>query len=395
MGRRVAVVGVGLSKFGVRNDVNIPELAWESIKEALDNSGLDQRDIEYFIVSNAGGWSSEFLPAIVIGEYAGLTPKGTARVEAACASGSAAIKLAHDIVSSGSADIVMAVGIEKMNESTTPTVVEFIGRAGSYFWEFENFGITFPGYYALHATAYMTRYGATEEDLAKVAVKNHYYGARNPKAQFQREITIEDVMKSRYIAWPLKLYDCSPITDGSATVILASEKIAKKITDTPVWIAGIGTASGTANLSKRDTYTSLKAAIIAAREAYKRAKIDSKNPVKYLDVAEVHDCFTIAEILAYEDLGFVGRGEGVKLVREGQTYIGGLIPVNLSGGLKAKGHPIGATGEAMIVELTRQLRQEVEKDRQAPIKNGVALAHNIGGTGHYAYVTILSLTRPR
>lgn len=228
MGRRVAVVGVGLSKFGVRNDVNIPELAWESIKEALDNSGLDQKDIEYFIVSNAGGWSSEFLPAIVIGEYAGLTPKGTARVEAACASGSAAIKLAHDIISSGSADIVMAVGIEKMNESTTPTVVEFIGRAGSYFWEFENFGITFPGYYALHATAYMTKYEATEEDLAKVAVKNHYYGARNPKAQFQREITIEDVMKSRYVAWPLKLYDCSPITDGSATVILASEKIAKK-----------------------------------------------------------------------------------------------------------------------------------------------------------------------
>ena len=393
--REVAIVGVGHSKFGVRNDVYMPELAWEAIKEALKDSGLEQKDIEYFIVSNTGGWSSEFLPAVVVGEYAGLTPKGTVRVEAACASGSAAVKLAYDMVASGHVDIAMAVGIEKMNESPTPTVVEFIGRAGNFFWEFENFGLTFPGYYALYATAYMSKYNATEEDLCKVAVKNHYYGARNPKAQFQKEITVEKCMSSRYIAWPLKLYDCSPITDGSTAVILASEDKAKELTDSPVWIAGIGSASGTSNLSKRTTFTSLEAAVVATENAYKNAGIDHDNPLKYIDVAEVHDCFTIAEVMAYEDLNFAKRGEGIEWVREEQTYIGGKIPINLSGGLKAKGHPIGATGEGMIAELTNQLLNRVEKDRQAPIKNGYALAHNIGGTGHYAYVTILSLSKPR
>ena len=390
--RKVAIVGVGHSKFGVRHDVNIPELAWESIKPALDDAGIGPEDIDYSIYANVGVWSSEPLPAVVINEYAGITPKGTVRVEAACSSGSAAIKLGHDIVASGQADIVLVTGIEKMNESPTPIVVELIGRAGNYFWEFEDFGLTFPGYYALYATAYMAEYGATEEDLCKVAVKNHYYASFNPKAQFPRKITVEDCMKSRYIAWPLKLFDCSPITDGSATVILASEDIAKKLTDTPVWIKAIGYGSGTSNLSKRENFLSLHASVVAAQMAYKRAGIDPQNPVKHIDVAEVHDCFTIAEILAYEDLGFAPRGRGVELIREEQTYIGGIIPVNLSGGLKAKGHPIGATGVAMAAELAKQLRQEVEKERQAPINHGVALAHNVGGTGHYAYVTIYSLS---
>jgi len=395
VGRNVAVVGVGHSRFGVRSDVNIGELAWESIKKALDDANIDQKDIEYFIVSSVGGWSSEYLPAVVIGEYSGLTPKGTSRVEAACASGSAAVKLAYEMVSSGAVDIAMAVGLEKMNESPTPVVVEFIGRAGNYFWEFHNFGLTFPGYYALYATAYMDKYGATEEDFCKVAVKNHYYGARNPKAHFQKEVTIEKCMTSRYIAWPLKLYDCSPITDGSAAVILASEDIAKKLTDTPVWIEAVGEASDTANLSKRDDFTYLRAARIAADKAYKKAGLeDGYNMYKYFDVAEVHDCFTIAEVLAYEDLRFAEPGRGIELVRNEETYVGGKIPVNLSGGLKAKGHPIGATGVGMVAELTNQLLQRVEKDRQAPIKNGRALAHNVGGTGHYAYVTILSLSKP-
>lgn len=371
----------------------MPELAWEAVKKALDDSGLEQRDIEYVVVSNAGGWSSEPLPAVVVSEYAGLYPNGCVRVEAACASGSAAIKLAHDIVSSGHAKIAIAIGLEKMNESPTPTVVEFIGRAGNYFWEFHNFGLTFPGYYALYATAYMDKYGATEEDFCLVSVKNHYYGARNPKAQFQKEVTVEQCMNSRYVAWPIKLFDSSPITDGAAAAILADEDTAKKLTDTPVWIKGIGYATGSSNLSKRSTFTSLEAGVLAGEMAYKKAGIDRDNPTKYIDVAEVHDCFTIAEIMAYEDLNFVGRGMGVKLIRDGDTYIGGKIPVNLSGGLKAKGHPIAATGVGMVAELTDQLRSRVEKDRQAPIKNGVALAHNIGGTGHYAYVTILSLSK--
>ncbi|MEB2836237.1 MAG: thiolase domain-containing protein [Desulfurococcales archaeon] len=395
MARRVAIIGTGHSKFGVRNDVNIAELAYESIRQAIDEAGIEPGEIDFAFVSNVGGWSSEPLPAVVALEYAGLTGVGTMRVEAACSSGSAAIKAGYDAIKSGEADIVLVLGVEKMNESPTPTVVEFIGRAGNYFWEFQNFGLTFPGYYALYATAYMAKYGATEEDLCKVAVKNHYYASLNPKAQFPRKITVEHCMQSRYIAWPLKLFDCSPITDGSAAVILASEEVAKKVTDSPVWIKAIGTASGTSNLSRRTDFTHLEAARKAAAMAYKKAGIDPENPVKYIDVAEVHDCFTIAEIMAYEDLGFAKPGEGYKLIREEQTYIGGLIPVNLSGGLKAKGHPLGATGISMAVDLSRQLLGRVEKGRQAPIKNGVALAHNIGGTGHYAYVTIYSLDKPR
>ena len=391
MGRRVAIVGVGHSKYGYRNDVSLVELAWESIKQALDDAGIGQEDIDYVVYGNVGVWSSEPLPAVVINEYAGLTPRGTVRVEAACATGSAAIKLGHGIVASGEADIVLVVGVEKMNESPTPTVVELIGRAGNYFWEFENFGLTFPGYYALYATAYMARYGATEEDLCRVAVKNHYYASMNPKAHFPRQITLEQCMQSRYIAWPLKLFDCSPITDGSAAVILASEEVARKLTDTPVWIKAIGTASDTSNISRRPDFLLRRGVMEAARMAYKKAGIDPENPARYLDAAEVHDAFTIAEILTYEELGFVKPGEGYKLIREGQTYIGGLIPVNVSGGLKAKGHPLGATGVGMAVELTKQLRGEADKGRQVPVKNGMAVANNVGGTGHYAYVMIYSL----
>ena len=391
----MAVVGYGHSKFGVRNDVNMAELAYEAIKEALETANLEPKDIEHVTVANAGGWSSEPLPAVVVAEYAGLTDKPLHRVEAACASGSSAVATAYMAVASGQADIAMAVGLEKMNESPTPTVVEFIGRAGNYFWEFQNFGLTFPGYYALYATAYMSRYGATEEDMCQVAIKNHYYASMNPRAQFPRRIDMETCMKSRYIAWPLKLYDSSPITDGAAAVVLASEEVAKKLTDSPVWIHAIGSSSGTANLSKRDDFTGLRAAQLAAQMAYKRAGLEAENAARYFDAAEVHDCFTIAEIMAYEDLGFAKRGEGYKLVKEGQTYIGGLIPVNLSGGLKAKGHPIGATGVSMVVELTKQLLHKVEPGRQAPIKKGMAIAHNVGGTGHYAYVTILGLEKPR
>ncbi len=395
MARNVAIVGTGHSKFGNRYDVNIAELAWEAIKQALEEAGVEQKDVEFVSFSNVGGWSSEGLASVVTLEYAGLTGAELYRVEAACASGSAAIKAAHDAIASGQADIAMAIGVEKMNESPTPTVIEFIGRAGNFFWEFQNFGLTFPGYYALYATRYLAEYGATEEDLCRVAVKNHYYASVNPKAQFQMPITVEKCMKSRYIAWPLKLFDCSPITDGAAAVVLASEEMAKKLTDSPVWIESIGVSSGTSNLSRRDDFLHLEAGTIAANRAYKKAGLSRDDIVKHVDVAEVHDCFTIAEILAYEDLGFAKRGEGYQLIRNEETYKGGKIPVNLSGGLKAKGHPLGATGISMAVDLTRQLQGRVEKERQADIKVGRALAHNIGGTGHYAYVTLYSLSKPR
>ncbi|MCX8172757.1 MAG: thiolase domain-containing protein [Archaeoglobaceae archaeon] len=388
----VAVIGVGHSNFGMRRDVNIAELSWESMKPALENAGVEPRDIDFFVVGNLGIWSSELAVPSIIAEYADLAPKGSMRVETACATGSAAIRVGYLAIKSGVAEIVLVLGVEKMQESPNPSVIELIGRFGSYFWEFENFGLTFPGYYAMHASAYMMKYGATEEDFAKVAVKNHYYGARNPYAQFRKEVDVATVMKGPYIAWPLKLFDCSPITDGSACIILASDKKVKEFgIEEKVWITSQGVGTGTANLSRREDFTSLASVRYAVEEAYRLADID--NPTKQLDGANVHDCFTAAEIIAYEDLGFCKRGEGVKLIRENQTYIGGKIPVNVDGGLKAKGHPIGATGVSMAVEAYKQLLRKADKGRQADIKNGRWLTHNVGGTGHYAYITIYSLEK--
>ncbi|HYB85201.1 MAG TPA: thiolase domain-containing protein [archaeon] len=382
--RKVAIVGVGHSKFGDRRDVNLPELAFEAAKPAFEDANLATKDIDFLSVGTAGGWYEETLPAVVISEYLGLSGKGLMRCEAACASGSAAIATAHDTIASGQNDVAMAVGIEKMTEIDTPTAVELIGRAGYYTWEFHNFGVTFPGYYALHATAHMKRYGTKEEQLAKVAVKNHKYGSMNPNAHLQRIIKIEDVLSSRMVAWPLKLYDCCPMSDGAAAVILASEEKAKSITDSPIWIEAIGVSSDTANVSKRSGYTGLQATVTASQKAFKKANVEPDE----FDIADVHDCFTIAELLAYEDLGFCKKGEAGRMIDEGQTEIGGKVPVNVDGGLKAKGHPIGATGTSMVVGLTRQLRKE-GGNMQAPIKNGLALAHNVGGTGHYCYVTVL------
>jgi acetyl-CoA C-acetyltransferase len=387
--RKVAVVGVGNSKFGVRNDVNVSELAFEAVKPCLDDAGLAAKDVPFMAVGSvgAGAWYEELLPAVVAGEYCGLTGAGLMRVEAACASGSAAFFAAYSAVASGHCDVAMALGVEKMREIDTPTAMEWIGRAGYYIWEFHNFGLTFPAYYALYASAHMARFGTTEEDLALVAVKNHKMAAMNPIAHLRNVVSVDDVLSSMVIASPLKLYDCSPMTDGAAAVVVASEEKARELkVDTPIWVAGIGYSSGTANLSKRADFVGLNASVLAAERAYKAAGVSPEQ----VDFAEVHDCFTIAEIMAYEDLGFCSRGEGVKLLRDGQTEIGGRIPVNMDGGLKAKGHPIGATGCSMIYELTKQLQEEaVEKSRQVPLKNYIGLAHNVGGTGHYCYVTVL------
>jgi acetyl-CoA C-acetyltransferase len=382
---RVAVVGIGHSKFGKRSDVTIGELAFESIRDAINDAGVDKKDIGNVVLGSMGGWYEESLPAVIVNEYAGLSSAGTMRVEAACASGSAAVKAASNSIMSGETDVAMAVGVEKMSEVDSSTSVELIGRAGSYMWEFENYGITFPAYYALHAVAHMNKFGTTEEDMARVAVKAHHYGALNPLAQFQKEITLEKALGSAVIAWPLKLYDACPLTDGSAAVVLASEEVAKRLTDTPIWIKGVGYSSDSANLSRRSSYVGLEATVRAAAAAYKTAKITPDD----VDVSTCHDCFTIAELMAYEDLGFCKKGEAGKFMRDGQTMIGGKIPVNVDGGLKAKGHPIGATGVSMTVEITKQLRQEAGR-HQAPIRKGYGLVHNVGGTGHYAYVTVLS-----
>jgi len=387
--KKVAVIGAGNSKFGVRNDVNIAELAFEAVKPCLEDANAAAKDIQFVALGSvgAGAWYEELLPAVVTGEYCGLTGAGLVRCEAACASGSAAFFTAYSAIASGQADITMALGVEKMREIDNATSMEWIGRAGYYMWEFHNFGMTFPAYYAMYATAHMAKFGTTEEDLALVAVKNHKYGSMNPNAHLQNKVTVDDVLSSMVIASPLKLYDCCPLTDGASALVLASEEKVKELgIDTPIWVAGIGYSSGTANLSKRPDFVGLESSVSASKMAHKMANTAPDQ----LDFAEVHDCFTIAEILAYEDIGLCRKGEGVKLLREGQTEIGGKIPVNMDGGLKAKGHPIGATGCAMIYELTKQLREEtVERSRQVPLKNYIGLAHNVGGTGHYCYVTIL------
>ncbi len=387
--RDVAIVGVGHSKFGRRTDVNVAELAFESIKGAMEDCGVQKKQIQNVTLGSAGGWYEESLPAVVVNEYAGFEDVGTMRVEAACASGSAAVRSAYLSVASGESEIAMAVGVEKMTEVDTLTSIELMGRAGPDLWEFENYGMTFPAYYALYAVSHMDRFGTTEDDLARVAVKAHHYASMNPLAQFQKEISIEKAMKSQVVSWPLKLYDACPITDGSAAVVLASEDAARKLSDTPIWIKGIGFSSDSANLSKRGDYVGLRATVDASRKAYAAAKVGPRD----IDVATCHDCFTIAELMAYEDLGFCAKGEGPKLIREGQTEVGGRIPVNLDGGLKAKGHPVGATGVSMMVEVSKQLRGEAGGNRQAQIRNGKGLVHNVGGTGHYCYVTVLSRER--
>jgi len=385
MAKKVAVIGVGHSRFGVRSDATIQEVAFEAVKDAFEDAGIRQKDVELSVVGTAGTRTYELMPAVPINEYIGLEEKGPLRVEAACATGSAAVHTAYTNVASGQVDVAMAIGVEKMCEVETATSMAVGGRAGNYLWEFHLLGTSFPAYYALHATAHMAKYGTTEEHMAKVAVKAHKYGAMNPYAHFQGEITMEKALKSRVITWPLKLYDCCPISDGAAAVILTSEDKVKKLkVETPVWVDAIGFSSDTSNICRRDDYVGLRAAVRASQMAYKRAKIAPQE----IDVATVHDCFTIAEIMAYEDLGFCEKGEGGKLLDEGQTEIGGKISVNVDGGLKSKGHPLGATGCSMIYELTKQLRGEAGK-RQVPLRNYVALAHNVGGTGHYAYVTIL------
>ena len=382
---KVAVIGVGSSRFGRRDDALLQELAFESVKEALIDAGITQKDIGLSVVGSVGTREYELQPAVPVNDYVGLAEKGPIRVEAACATGSAAVFTAHNAISSGAVDIAIAIGVEKMNEVDVQTSTAAGGRGGSYLWEFHMLGTSFAAYYAMFARAHMTKFGTTEEELGLVAVKNHKYAAMNPKAFFQKEIRIEDALKSRVVCSPLKLYDCCPITDGSASVILASEEKVRELgVKDPIWIEGIGFGADSGNLPRRDDYVGLPAARSAAQMAFKHAKAEPKD----IDVATVHDCFTIAEIMAYEDVGFCAKGEGGKLIKEGQTYIGGKIPINIDGGLKAKGHPLGATGCAMIYELTRQLRGQCG-NRQVPLHNNMALAHNVGGHGYSAYVTVL------
>ncbi|QXJ34339.1 thiolase domain-containing protein [Saccharolobus shibatae] len=385
MTRRVAVIGVGNSKFGRRDDVSVQELAWESIKGALNDSGVSQSDIGLVVVGSTAYRGIELYPAPIVAEYSGLTGKVPLRVEAMCATGLAAALSAYTAVASGLVDMAMAVGVDKMTEVDTSTSLAIGGRGGNYQWEYHFYGTTFPTYYALYATRHMAVYGTTEEQMALVSVKAHKYGAMNPKAHFQKPVTVEEVLKSRVISWPIKLLDSCPISDGSATAIFASEEKVKELKiDSPVWITGIGYANDYAYVARRGEWVGFKATQLAARQAYNMAKVTPND----IEVATVHDAFTIAEIMGYEDLGFTEKGKGGKFIEEGQSEKGGKVGVNLFGGLKAKGHPLGATGLSMIYEITKQLRDEADKLQQ-PLKKYIGLVHNVGGTGHFAYVMVL------
>jgi acetyl-CoA C-acetyltransferase len=378
----VSVVSVGMSKFGKRDGVYARELFAEAAKEAFDRCPkLDpKKDIQALIVGHMGeSFEHQGHTGPTLAEWVGLTPKAAIRTEAACSSSGVALRIGVFAVLSGLYDVVLVGGAEKMTHRTTAETTEYLAMASDYPFEQWN-GATFPSLYALMATAHMHRYGTTEEQFAMVAVKNHKHASLNPKAHMQKEITLEQALTSRVIAWPLKLFDCSLITDGGSCVILTKPDLARRFTDTPVNIVGSGQASDTIGLHGREDLTTIKAAKLAADEAYRMADIKPLD----VDVAEVHDCFTIAEIIAYENLGFCESGRGGKLVQEGVTKLGGRLPVNTSGGLKAKGHPVGATGTAQAGEIFLQLTGQAGKRQVDGAEIGVA--HNVGGSGATATV---------
>jgi acetyl-CoA C-acetyltransferase len=380
----VSVVSAGLSKFGKREGLYGRELFTEAAKEAFARCpNLEpKRDIKAIFVGHMGeSYEHQGHTGPTVSDWAGLLPAQATRVENACASSGVALRCGILAVLSGMCDVVMVGGVEKMTHRTTPDVTEFLAMASDYPFE-QWHGITFPGLYALMATAHMHKYGTTEKHMAMVAVKNHHNGSLNPKAHMQREVTLEKTMSSRVIAWPLKLYDCSLITDGASCLILTKPELAEKFTDTPVHIIGSAQASDAIGLYERESFTTIKAAKIAGQEAYQMAKVEPKA----IDVAEVHDCFTIAEIIAYEDLNFCKPGEGGRLIASGATALKGNLPINTSGGLKSKGHPVGATGTAQACEIYLQLTDQAEK-RQVD-EAEIGLTHNVGGSGATATVHI-------
>ena len=380
---RVAIVGVGHSKFGKRTDASLRELAFEAYSSALDDAELESPAIDGSIVCSATHYDKQRSPAGVVSEYLGLSPKPTFNVEAACASSAVGLRIAWSLISSRLHDVIAVVGVQKMTELSSGEIQELMGRAGDVMWE-SPFGTSMPAYYAMYANAHMAKYGTTEEDMALVTVKNRKYGAKNPQAMFQKPITTEEVLNSRPVAKPLKLYDCCANADGAACLIVASTEKAKKITDKPVWVGGLGLASSPMSLAgRKGPLTSFEVTKNAARSAYEMARVKPTD----VDVAEVHDSFSITEILNYEDLGFARPGKGTRLLKTNETELGGKIPVNIDGGLISKGHPVGATGASQITSLVHQLRRESGDVQVDGAKIG--LAQNIGGIGMYSAVSIL------
>ena len=384
--REVAVIGIGLTKFGELWDQSFRQLTAEAGSKAILDSGISGKDIDAMYIGSmsSGRFVGQEHVGALVADASGFSHLHipATRVEGACASGSLALREGYLSIASGVNDVVIIGGIEKMNDVGGSAATETLATAADQEWE-AFFGATFPGLYAMIAKRHMHEYGTTKEDLARVAVKNHANGVKNPYAQYQKEISLETALNATPVAEPLGLMDCSPVTDGAAAVVLCAVDKVKQFEGKPVKIIGSGQASDTLSLHGRRDITTLDATVHAGKMAYKQAQLKPKD----IDFAEVHDCFTIAEICAIEDLGFVKKGEGGKAVENKITTIDGSLPVNTSGGLKSKGHPVGATGVAQIVELTKQLRGEAEKRQLKNPRFG--LAHNVGGSGATCVVHIM------
>ncbi len=397
---KVAVVGIGHSKYGKRGKtinediegekatypaVSIRELAHESYFPALEHAGITNDDVESSVIGIAAeAFAGQGAAAALIADEIGLIGKPTMRVETACATGSTAIRTAWAQVASGQFDVVAAVGCETMTWVSSAYATELMSVAGDHRWEYV-YGISFPTFYSLYAARKMAVDGLTRDQLSMVPMKSHEYGYYNKLAHLRRKITLDEANEAVPIAMPLRLYDCCLISDGAATVILANEKKAKEMSSDPLWITGLGCSSDTMRVTDRPNLTNIEGSQRAAKMAYDQS---GKGP-KDIDVAYVHDCFSIAEVMAYEDLGFCERGQGGKWVEERGPYIDGPgVPVNVDGGLKSKGHPLGATGIGQVVDAYKQIYNKVEKQRQVPDVK-VALCHNVGQHGQFVNVLIL------
>ncbi|MHA1243475.1 MAG: thiolase domain-containing protein [Candidatus Heimdallarchaeota archaeon] len=379
----ISIVGVGNTKIGEWYDSSLRELTDEAITKAIASANIDPKDIgATFVGSMSSGLfnQQEHISALV-GPYSGVYAPAM-RVESACASGSSALRVAMMAINAGYYDTALVVGVEKMTDLIDiGDVTTALGTASDGEWEL-GVGATFPALFALMMRAHMHKYGSTLEEFAAVAVKNHKNGALNPDAQFPREISMEMVMNSRMIADPVRLFDCSPISDGAAAVIVTSKEKAKQYTDDPVNIIGTGAGTDHIALHNRADITTLQSTITATKTAFDMAKIEPKD----VDFIEVHDCFTIAEVISLEDMGFCKKGKGGKFTLDGETALNSTISVNPSGGLKSKGHPVGATGIYQVIEAFHQLRNEAGK-RQVT-KNNIGVTQNIGGSGATSVINV-------
>jgi acetyl-CoA C-acetyltransferase len=384
MSRRVAIVGVGMSKFGEIWDKNLRDITLEAGMYAIWDSGVRGADIDAVTIGNmsAGRFTGqEHLGAQAV-DMGGLKGIPAYSVEAACASGGAAVRHAYMAIMSGEHQVMLVLGCEKMSDVNQSEQMKTIGVAADWEWE-GMFGATFPALYAFMARRHMMEYGTTEEQLALVTVKNHANATHNPWAQFQRPVPLKVVMESSLIADPIRVLHSSPISDGAAGLVMCDAEIAKKFTDTPIYIESSEQAGDTLALHDRRDICTMDAVVKSTRSSLKESGLT----IDDIDVFELHDSFTISEIMMMEDIGIVEKGSGGKAIEEGITQIGGKYPVNTSGGLKARGHPVGATGVAQIVELVLQLRGEADKRQVDGAERGLAV--NIGGTGATSIVHIL------